>query len=128
MNSLVYVTRCCTDLTSKVLKERTFGQSSAVLLAQHCFYATYANSADPDQTLHNAVSDQDLHCLLREYSIKNLGKWEKFHRTALKFELGWSYSRLPVWIAKSIWLKWVNKGILWIQIFDDHLAKFIKTS
>ena len=30
-NILVYVTRCCTDLTSKVLKERTFGQSSAVL-------------------------------------------------------------------------------------------------
>ena len=35
-NILVYVTRCCTDLTSKVLKERFFGQSSAVLLAQ-CF-------------------------------------------------------------------------------------------
>ena len=32
-NILVYVTRCCTDLTSKVLKERTFGQSSAVLIA-----------------------------------------------------------------------------------------------
>ena len=31
-NILVYVTRCCTDLTSKVLKERTFGQSSAELL------------------------------------------------------------------------------------------------
>ena len=31
-NNLVYVTRCCTDLTSKVLKERTFGQSSAVLI------------------------------------------------------------------------------------------------
>ena len=31
-NILVYVTRCCTDLTSKVLKERTFGQSSAVLI------------------------------------------------------------------------------------------------
>ena len=30
-NILVSVTRCCTDLTSKVLKERTFGQSSAVL-------------------------------------------------------------------------------------------------
>ena len=30
-NILVYVTRCCTELTSKVLKERTFGQSSAVL-------------------------------------------------------------------------------------------------
>ena len=31
-NNLVYVTRCCTHLTSKVLKERTFGQSSAVLI------------------------------------------------------------------------------------------------
>ena len=31
-NILVYVTRCCTDLTNKVLKERTFGLSSAVLL------------------------------------------------------------------------------------------------
>ena len=34
-NILVYVTRCCTDLTSKVLKERTFGQSSALLKRQH---------------------------------------------------------------------------------------------
>ena len=33
-NILVYVIRCCTDLTSKVLKERTFGQSSAVLIVQ----------------------------------------------------------------------------------------------
>ena len=33
-NILVYVTRCCTDLTSKVLKERTFGQSPAVLVLQ----------------------------------------------------------------------------------------------
>ena len=32
-NILVYVTRCCTDLTSKVLKERTFVQSSAVQLS-----------------------------------------------------------------------------------------------
>ena len=31
-NILVYATRCCIDLTSKVLKERTFGQSSAVLV------------------------------------------------------------------------------------------------
>ena len=30
-NILVYVTRCCTDLTSKVLKEKTFCQSSALL-------------------------------------------------------------------------------------------------
>ena len=34
-NILVYATRCCTDLTSKVLKERTFGQSSAVLLEEN---------------------------------------------------------------------------------------------
>ena len=33
-NILVYVTRCCTDLTSKVLKERTFGQSSALLITK----------------------------------------------------------------------------------------------
>ena len=36
-NILVYVTRCCTDLTSKVLKERTFGQSSAVLIGLQFF-------------------------------------------------------------------------------------------
>ena len=35
-NILVYVTRCCTDLTSKVLKERTFGQSSALLVIKYC--------------------------------------------------------------------------------------------
>ena len=35
INILVYVTRCCTDLTSKVLKERTFGQSSALLLPKN---------------------------------------------------------------------------------------------
>ena len=36
-NILVYVTRCCTDLTSKVLKERTFGQSSALLFGPTTF-------------------------------------------------------------------------------------------
>ena len=34
------------------------------------FYGTLANSADPDLKLHNAVSDQDLHYLLTECSIK----------------------------------------------------------
>ena len=47
-NILVYVTRCCTDLTSKVIKERTFGQSSTVLLRQ--------NSLDP-RMLCTAVSE-----------------------------------------------------------------------
>ena len=43
-NILVYVTRCCTDLTSKVLKERTFGQSSALL------YSIFlAHNGSPDE-------------------------------------------------------------------------------
>ena len=34
----------------------------------------YANSADPDQTLQNAVSVQGLHCLLTETSTENTVK------------------------------------------------------
>ena len=30
------------------------------------FYGSWANSTDPDQTRHNVVSDQNLHCLLTE--------------------------------------------------------------
>ena len=40
-NILVYVTRCCTDLTSKVLKERTFGQSSALLYLDYTVLSNY---------------------------------------------------------------------------------------
>ena len=47
-NILVYVSRCCTDLTSKVLKERTFGQSSAVLLV---LTQTYGHSTESDSSL-----------------------------------------------------------------------------
>ena len=36
----------------------------------------WANSADLDQTSQNAMSDQDLHCLLTE-SSKNVGNTEK---------------------------------------------------
>ena len=52
-----------------------------------CFYGTYANIADldqTDQTPHNAVSDQELHCLLTESSIKI---WKKYHQTPLKLEM-----------------------------------------
>ena len=48
-------------------------------------------SANPDQTLHHAVSDQNLHCLLTVYSIKILGKIEIYHPTSLKSEMGASY-------------------------------------
>ena len=45
-NILVYVTRCCTDLTSKVLKERTFGQSSALLIAASIVYCSRSSCPD----------------------------------------------------------------------------------
>ena len=41
------------------------------------FFANQANSEDPDQKPHNAVSDQGLHCLLTECSIKFLMKNER---------------------------------------------------
>ena len=51
-------------------------------------YGTHANSADPDQTSHNAMSDQDFHYLLTECYIKILKKKnEKYHRTPLKLEM-----------------------------------------
>ena len=37
---------------------------------QASFYGAKATSVDPDQTPHTAVSDQDLHFLLTECSIK----------------------------------------------------------
>ena len=40
------------------------------IYAYRPFCGTYANNADPDQTLQNAASDQGLHCLLTESSIK----------------------------------------------------------
>ena len=52
------------------------------------FCATYANSADPDQTLQNA-SGQSLHTVtLTEYSIKIKNK--NITRKPLKKEMDWS--------------------------------------
>ena len=56
-NILVYVTRCCIDLTSKVLMERTFGQSSALL-----------NGIGPTTVSNNFVTVRDI-----GYSEKNMG-------------------------------------------------------
>ena len=58
-NILVYVTRCCTDLTSKVLKERTFGQSSALLICDQQSLRSVCAYAQSDQSL----------CLSLEYSM-----------------------------------------------------------
>ena len=48
------------------------------------------NSADPDQIPQNADSDQGLHRLLTECSIKVLDLNVKYHPTALKTEIDWS--------------------------------------
>ena len=50
---------CCISYMSTVYITR-YGVSRI----QASFYGTYATRADPDQTPHHAVSDQDLHCLL----------------------------------------------------------------
>ena len=47
-------------------------------------YGSKACSADPEQTPHIAVSDQELHCLLTESSI-NI--WKKYHPTPLGIKL-----------------------------------------
>ena len=45
------------------------------------FYGTCANSANPDQTPRNVVSQQDRHCLLAECSIIIWKKIEKHPNT-----------------------------------------------
>ena len=66
-NILVYVTRCCTDLTSKVLKERTFGQSSAVLIlvafenASPYFCTFLANRTEAETLLFQAQLFENIH-------------------------------------------------------------------
>ena len=59
-NILVYVTRCCTDLTSKVLKERTFCQSSALLF---CIYIRTRKLSKISQIKNNMLikSVQEYH-------------------------------------------------------------------
>ena len=55
-----------------------------------------ANRADPDQTPHPAMSDQDLHCLLNtqdvliDFFLGGEGD-EKYHPTPLKLEMVTSY-------------------------------------
>ena len=44
------------------------------LVRQDTLFGYYANSADPFQTMPNAVSDQGLHCLLTEVFTENAVK------------------------------------------------------
>ena len=66
-NILVYVTRWCTDLTSKVLKERTFGQSSALLLVQNSSQGTKSG-------LNHVAYTNKVHFLCNGKCVKNCHK------------------------------------------------------
>ena len=39
------------------------------------------------QTVHNAASDQDLHCFINRMSFQNLNGIETYYPTTLKFEI-----------------------------------------
>ena len=49
-------------------------KSHSVSINLAFFCGTCANSVDPDQTPQNVASDQGLHCLLTECSVKILIK------------------------------------------------------
>ena len=51
---------------------------------------TLVNREEPGQTTQNAASDQVLHCLLTDCSLKILMKIKKNHQNTLKMEMGWS--------------------------------------
>ena len=57
-----------------------------------CFYGAKANNADPDQTPHDAMSDQDLHCKLTNVLSKSVKKYEKYYPTAHRSEMDWPNS------------------------------------
>ena len=68
------------------------------------FDGTSANSTDPDQTPYNVVSDQGLHCLLTECSIKILGLFKDFVTVYKNYKLMKNID-LPV---KILFLKCYN--------------------
>ena len=85
---LAYVARCCKSLTSKVLKEITFGQSSAVLHVNGCpskltfsfFYVAVPhllNVSNQGLTCQDAKylrrlcsDDSDIYGLIQVYKLK----------------------------------------------------------
>ena len=50
----------------------TYLHRSVFTLTWKPIKGSQATSADPDQTPHDVVSDQDVHCLLKGFSIKKL--------------------------------------------------------
>ena len=78
---------------------------------------TQANSADPDQSPHNVVSNQDLHCLLSECSVKIKKKKEKISPNTPKIG-----RRIILLITegKSIRLKCVN--VFTMSVLSDEIS------
>ena len=74
---------------------------------------TQANSADPDQTPHDAASDQGLHCLLTVFFFLEPNKPNIEHLIPLTSSKG----TLPVYKGwkSSTRLQWVN-----IKFVDYH--------
>ena len=79
------------ELTAKIQPQQLNHRLQIMKQVMHSFnpykpsilFVGYANSADPDQTPQSAASDQGLHCLLTECSIKIRIKNEKYNLTTL---------------------------------------------
>ena len=63
------------------------GMVCAVNISLASFLWDVDKQCRPDQMPQNAASDQGLHCLLTESSIKILIKNEKYNLTSLKTEM-----------------------------------------
>ena len=61
----------CLPATGRSETKYLVGWRKFCILTWKSLKGPEANSADPDQTPHNVASDQDLHCLLTGFSIKN---------------------------------------------------------
>ena len=63
----------------RFLKCPLFVSISAILCMMYLNTASWiANSIDPNQTLHSAASDMDLHCLLRHNCLNFEGKYVRY--------------------------------------------------
>ena len=94
--------------------------------------ATYANSADPDQTPQNAASDQSLHCFLTGISNRSRIKMKKVHQPPIKLEM--DSSNWYGWTAPLLRMRHLLEGgfshitTLWhtvIQVLSCHYLVFL---
>ena len=75
----------------------------------------FANSRDPDQTLHSAASDLGLHCLPITISGVSLQQWVKS-----------SLLRCWFWLVPTTYVFYWEIGKKWIFVILDHWSPFIR--